>query len=417
MQRRSVSIRDRFATSATMMNHVKPIYYREVTAGMTITELKASLRLQSPQLNLAAANPFVAEAYFFYVPYRLVDTNYVDYFSNAESTYTRPVVGLTPGAIASGPFWLEPVRAADSTMAIHSYGRRAFKLAYNQYFGTPVDMGGSLDRSWYGDINNNDNASQNSPRFSKILEQRFNGVMPEALVPSRPVELPTNARDLARLLQSDKRAFYEDMSGEKYVDALRRMGVEPSWEIQMAPEFLTMKSMDLKPTYFTSTTGDDTLGKPAVRYIGDMEISMGRKMFAENGCIIGFATVRPVVSYANAVATGLLTTGRRELDEFFGDQTEYHLNLNQMLDKAVDMPLIVPRGFKWNFGNHYGVANTPYWLHNDAVLAATDYARVLYTQFDLNTNASIEGGVDMSYFLNAQVKMLSPVASKPVYGA
>jgi hypothetical protein len=85
------------------------------------------------------------------------------------------------------------------------------------------------------------------------------------------------------------------MSGDKYVDALRRMGVEPDWRIQQAPEFLGRHDIDVRPakTFATAASTGVAIGDSVARYEGTLEKRLGRKMFAEHGYIVGVFVMRP----------------------------------------------------------------------------------------------------------------------------
>ena len=89
--------------------------------------------------------------------------------------------------------------------------------------------------------------------------------------------------------RSQRRA---NMSGDKYVDALRRMGVEPDWRIQMAPEFLCKVQKEFMPVKTFDTSATNT-GESTARYEGTLDVRCKRVKVAEHGYVIGVFALRP----------------------------------------------------------------------------------------------------------------------------
>jgi hypothetical protein len=92
-------------------------------------------------------------------------------------------------------------------------------------------------------------------------------------------------RQAMRNAQSTRRA---DMTGDKYVDAMQRMGVSLDWRVQNAPEFLG----SVKKEFWPSKVVDQSTGKMVCFWEGDINLKVGRRFFAEHGYIVTVALCR-----------------------------------------------------------------------------------------------------------------------------
>lgn len=439
MQRRSYSRRDRVYKQSSHMNSFELFGRFEVVPGQRVSELSANVAFQTPQLNRVMMNQGMFELYAFYVPFRLIWDDWIDYISEAGTGLKRPspkatTTGAAIGTAITYPYFLEPPTRTLAGQVIppdryHTLHRSAMELVYNQYFGQSVDMGGIAGASWM-DINSWTEA--HPLPFLRPLNSRYLHLLPNNIIDPQVYEASVasskasiDVRQLGRSMQEGRRKFRENTTGDKYVDALRRSGVDPDWRIQMAPEFLGVARREVTPTYFTSTS-TDSIGKPATRYQGNVTISIANKAFAEAGVVLLVGGFRMSILDRNSPTSDLLNGPREEI-EFLGDQTEMSIAQNTMMGQvaATGTSFVVPRGWRWNFGQEVAYDT----LLDASPSAGYIYSRTstadgsktpmewLYQPVKLNSDANVLMGDDYAALSQIQIKGLSPVASQIVYGA
>ena len=151
---------------------------------------------------------------------------------------------------------------------IERYWRDAYKLIYNQFFGS--DQWAVSTGTWYDDITLDTDVTS---RVIRSTDQLAGKLMATDQAPDREYDAPvtgTAPNQVAtislnafreRLVQarSDRRA---QMTGDKYVDAMRRLGVNLDWRVQMAPEFLGQSLVEFDAKRVRSSYGDDTALTP-----------------------------------------------------------------------------------------------------------------------------------------------------------
>ena len=131
------------------------------------------------------------------------------------------------------------------------------------------------------------------------------------------------------------------MTGDKYVDAMRRMGVALDWRVQMAPEFLGKSEVDFYPKR-TRVTADTDTAKPVAYFSETMNLRVNRRFFAEHGYIVTVLLVRPhmITMKTGTNPTAFVTPqdghARRLEDFWLGD--------NQTGVTAVDLSEVATAG-------------------------------------------------------------------------
>jgi hypothetical protein len=126
--------------------------------------------------------------------------------------------------------------------------------------------------------------------------------------------IPLN--DFYRQLMNARSQQRSQMTGDKYVDTLARMGVDATWMIAERPEFLGTKSMMVAPQLTANTSNTDT-GQEVARFNATLKCEVRSKHFAEHGYIVGVASCRPMVFNFNRGATDVLPTGGDWIDSFY----------------------------------------------------------------------------------------------------
>ena len=248
----------------------------------------------------------LVSAFFFYVPHRLVWDDWVGFIAQDDD-----FAGTMPSTNTDWDLVFDSAVSAGTHNCLY---RRAFKLCYNEYFGNKDISGGSGGTFFYDDITADTVVSTVG---LKNTEQWGGRLMTEEGIAAPTYDattVPIDLNDFHRQMQAARSQRRAQMSGDKYVDALRRMGVEPDWRIQNAPEFLGRVDKDVMPIK-TFDTSSATLGESHARFEGTLEKRISRKMFAEHGYIVGIFTMRPHMfnSASNAPPDGYA----HEIDDFF----------------------------------------------------------------------------------------------------
>lgn len=281
------------------MGELLPVFRKPVAPGESL-ELDVSTWFESAPTSKYLAGG-IASLYAFYCPNRLVWDQWVDFVAQPD-TLTVPVTN------ASAPQWFE--RAGSHSVLF----RRAFKLAYNQYFGS--DKYGNS--AWYSDITNDADVSNKALRtvdqmLGRILQQADLdlGTYEAPVTGTAPNQVATITLDeFRRSMAQAKMAHRAQMTGDKYVDAMLRLGVKLDWRVQQAPEFLGACHHDFAPTdsrgtyqaATPATGGAASVGFAQSRFQGRLRLQTKRKFFAEHGYVFVCLGVRPHVFMANGQA-------------------------------------------------------------------------------------------------------------------
>lgn len=273
-----------------------PLASQPVVPGQSVA-IAVEAAMETPAFQTNIMNGGVAHIYAFYTPFRLVWDEWMNWISDPESTAVFPMTEVNAPAL---------FETGIITPGISALPRRAYKLIYNQYFGSD-QYGGGTDY-WY-DVNNDSDVSQ---RRIRTLNQMLGKLMGQSQAPEDTYEAPVTGtapnqiasiglndfRQRMKEARSDRRS---DLTGDKYVDAMRRMGVQLDWKIQMAPEFLgqMVHEFSAKETRASYTPADPApagsavTGRAYARYSESFKFSTQRKFFAEHGIIWVLAAIRP----------------------------------------------------------------------------------------------------------------------------
>ena len=291
-----------------------PFFRQFVVPGQTLTA-KSDVRVQTGAFDRNLLNGGFLNMYFFYVPFRLVWDQWVDYVARETDSVTTFPTTTTPF-----PALFE------NSGTFNVFARRAYKLIYNQYFGSE-DFGKQYV------VNTDTNAALLPVRTT---DQFLTRVIPDTAVgvskldapvtgvaPNQVAEIPLN--DLRRELKASRSVRRAQMTGDKYVDSMARMGVDLGWSVQMAPEYLGGLKKRLEPketrATYTGATPSPVTGAPYASFKEQCSVNSRKAFFGEHGIVLGLAVVRPLDFKDGFAATpDSLTTG--DGDVFFGDNQE-----------------------------------------------------------------------------------------------
>ena len=126
MQRYSLNLKGGTYTEGGTYN-LNPIFRQQVVPGQTVNiDFESSLKTAAFSKNLST--PCIMSVWFFYVPHRLVWSGWTDFISKQEGAPTFPAT-----TSVSSNFFDNSYNFAAGVSPLY---RRAYKLCYNEYFGT-----------------------------------------------------------------------------------------------------------------------------------------------------------------------------------------------------------------------------------------------------------------------------------------
>ena len=279
---------------------LNPIYRQQVVPAQTVN-IDAQINLKTAALTTNIVTPSLMSVWFFYVPHRLVWDEWPDFISKQENPPTFPTTSKVS-------YFFEHSTGSDPVSALY---RRAYKLVYNEYFGT--ESIGQAHQSWYDDITADSvidlGRTRNPEDFASKLQLEGAVTDPEFTVSGSAIPL----NDFYRQLMNARSQQRSQMTGDKYVDTLARMGVDASWMISERPEFLGTKSKMIAPQ-LTANTSNTNTGEETARFACNLEVQIKGKHFAEHGYIIGVSSVRPMLIGRER---GSMDTNLTGIDDFY----------------------------------------------------------------------------------------------------
>jgi len=267
-----------------------PIYRQQVVPGSTVN-IDAQVNLKTASFTKLITTPCLASVWFFYVPHRLVWDDWTSFISKSE-----PQTNFI-GSTFKGPNYFEKTLSTFTPQVSPLY-RRAYKLVYNEYFATGAGYDVTDDSSVtiMGDL-------KNPEQYCSKLRLEADVSDPEFTVVANTIPL----NEFYRAQMNARSKQRSQMTGDKYVDTLARMGVDASWMIAERPEFLGTKSKLCAPV-LTASTESATLGQEVSRFNCSLTVDIKGKHFAEHGYIVGVAGLRPLVMFTDRGAPDMSVT-------------------------------------------------------------------------------------------------------------
>jgi sarcosine oxidase delta subunit len=258
-----------------------PIYRQQVVPGSTVN-IDAQINMKTASFTKLVTTPCLASVWFFYVPHRLVWEDWTDFISKSE-----PQTAFI-GSTAKGPNYFDKTETSIAPEVSPLY-RRAYKLVYNEYFNTGAGYDVTDDSSVtiMGDLKNPEQFASKIVLNSEVVDPEFT-VVANSIPLNEFYRAQMNARSKQR----------SQMTGDKYVDTLARMGVDASWMIAERPEFLGTKSKLCAPV-LTASTESATLGQEVSRFNCSLSVDIKGKHFAEHGYIVGVCGLRPLLTFTD----------------------------------------------------------------------------------------------------------------------
>lgn len=274
--------KDHYFTKGSMYRLI-PTLIKPVFPGERV-EINLRGTLESDVIAALRA-PAVVSSYAFYVPNRLVWDDWVEFICDPDTAKTIPTVNF-----ATNQF--EEIGELAGTLV--SLARRALKLTYNEFFGD--DSFGT--HAWYSDPTAD--TAQNSMLPLKTVNQLLSSIALDTDQPNDNYTVVSNTIELTefrRRLKVNARQNKQRVGGEKYVDALRRYGVDLREDVTSRPELLHRSSEVVYPqeVFNTSDTG---LGDRVGRFRVAVNFATKRKFCMEHGHILVFHCLKPLLARA-----------------------------------------------------------------------------------------------------------------------
>jgi len=283
-----------------------PVFRKAVVPGESL-DLDINLIFQTVPFTKNIQSGGIATAYAFYVPNRLVWSGWVDFIAR------DPDATAVPTASQAWPQIFE-----NTSQARNVFMRRAYKLAYNQFFGND-DFG---TNAYYANIETDTDVSM---KYTRVTDQFAGKIMNNADIASSTYVAPvtgTSPNQIATVTLDDFRQSMANayskrrgrMTGDKYVDAMARMGVSLDWRVQNAPELIGTAKMEFYPK--ESKSSDlATLGQPIAYFREQMRLKTRRAFCAEHGVVFAVIVIRPHVFIDDA--KGAMDQWQTSIDDFF----------------------------------------------------------------------------------------------------
>ena len=384
----------RYSNAYRVQNQVESDWYtpvvtlrKQVVPGTTINGGSIDFRFASGVIPRFTLSPVLVQHHMFYVPHRLVWDQWGEFISQASDA---PVE--VPTVVQAWPT-VQDVGRSDTTYQV--LARRAYKLIYNEYFGqrNVVD---------YPDITDDVDVTDLT---SIIWDQYTSKTILNNLVESGEYEAPVTGTAPDQVATINLRNFQSDMrdaisqrkattTGDKYVDTLRRMGVELDWRLQMAPEYLGTSQVIVRPMEMDSTVPDQQADRASQWRHKFKHNFTKKKSFAEHGYIMGIMNARP--AYQNDTSTFAPT------DSGLTNIHNYFLGDNLSVGDRTGTTTTERFGWYLNGRNHYN-EDTLGFVYKGQISAAPYVDPQGYTR-------EADGLKHWSVLVDANIRELSPVA-------
>lgn len=272
-----------------------PVHRQQVAPGASMS-LTVSARFRGGEIQNPTWSGGLATLAAFYVPNRILWgsdpgdlatskdglKSWEEFITNGDEDDELP---MAPNGI---PFLYE-----NTSDRVTVFARRAYKLIQNRFFGEK-----DYTASWYTDPFNDASLAVKRCRIEDgILGSLTDTGDMRTETMSLPVAANAATLDMSALrrsLMKNREEQKEDFGprADAYNRAMRRMGVQLGWKNLQEPQLLGSKKQRFNARSLTST-GDTAFGKTVSRFVGQVTLRTGRKMFKEHGQILVCLVVKP----------------------------------------------------------------------------------------------------------------------------
>lgn len=359
-------------------SQLQPVHRYDVVPGQSIEATVQTVMRSKPYLT-PVQTAGVSYLFAFYVPYRLLWSGWIDFVVNRT--------GTVPTATSEWPALFE----RETPLPRNSFGRRAYKAIYNQYFGTP-------DMSWYSNIETDTDTSMKQVRtLDQFLSHwALTGSVSQTtqtapVTGTAPNQIATiNVDQLRGNLQRSVHVRRRDLTGDKYVDALSAMGVKLDWRVQQAPEFLGVARSDFRSKNITQSDYAIS-GQYGGFFEGSTELKLGKKFFSEHG-VVWFLSVHKPLSFLQQTRGTPFQFNTSHNDFFWGDNTDEAGSRNGVDYGMSGGTAVTQKWIEHHYGHsHTGEASNVFWSQNVSAAPPTIAGAV----YPANNQLTYAGGTTM----------------------
>ena len=269
-----------------------PVARKIVAPGESISSFVIDARFVSAVFDKVKTTPVLAQVWLFYVPHRLVWADWMDFIALSDTITTVPTTTV------AWPQMFEPGNTVKSALC-----RRSYKAIYNAYFGD--ETVGQANGAWYDNPADDSVVSLNrllawdQARSSLANRGSYTESSFSATVTAGVASIPLD--QFARALRDNTARRRQKVTGDKYVDTMRLMGVELDWKIQNVPEYLGSGQTVLHARERAGSGDATSLATRVCEWSGKLSINQKKRVaFAEHGYVLALAGFRPAYMVADS---------------------------------------------------------------------------------------------------------------------
>lgn len=301
MRRFPLSFRQQVYTEADFYT-LTPLARKLVAPGETISQVVVEARFVSAIFERVRTNALLGQIWLFYVPHRLVWDQWVDFIALDDAVQTVPTTTVAWAQV------FEPTTSPKPVLY-----RRSLKLIYNHYFGD--EKVGQAGGAWYDDITADSVVSLNrllgwdQLRAQHAVMASYTQSSFSASVSGATASIPLD--DFARALRNNTARRRQKLTGDKYVDTMRQMGVELNWQVQMAPEYLGSGQSILRPRERAGSGDATSIATRVCEFSGNISVVLKKRCaFAEHGYLVACVGFRPSLFIADTLPADAVSSNQ-----------------------------------------------------------------------------------------------------------
>lgn len=281
------------------MGELVPFLSMDIAPGDTFSGVIGQLTRFSP-LKHAVLYDMYIDSFLMYAPNRLLDSGWEDFVTNGPvaAGTTTPTITLAAGGSDDLP-WLRYLnRKGASSVTACAYRLRMYNLCFNEYFRDDQESPVGAD-----DIPPTTQprlVSQRKNYFTTLRDNLAEAESHSAIVTAGSPDT-VSAEEILEAIARQKASMRRASYGTRYVDSLRRMGINVNYQMLQRPEIVGIGRTTANVTDVVQTGVDSTdsgLGALSGHAIGGGRLRVKRKTFPEHGQLMGFIVIRPQYSFA-----------------------------------------------------------------------------------------------------------------------
>lgn len=337
------------------LNTIRPFLILDTVPGDTMFG-NMSLLIRLSSMKKPLMHDLFIDSYLFYVPYRLVWSDWEDFMAEGPSSWVATPKSPPTVTARHDGLWMDETNS-QSKSAFPWY---AYNLIYNEYFRdnefpvqAPTAKESAGNNCWF---------AHPKPHMTNLLREQIEVENPVTVDTSGPT---LAAEDILRAIAEQKDKMKRATYGTRYVDILRSYGVNVTYNMLQRPELVASSHGTLNITDVVATDAAN-LGDIAGYAIGGRRIRLRRKTFPEHGVLMGVCVVRP--PYIDRHIKDFMYKGDLKYEHFFDP------GLTRLPPETISQ-----KDITWEETTDTDLGYTPWYewyrhAHNKVEAAVSDYA-------------------------------------------